>query len=535
MALTARETVDFLRTFAAFPQGLRRFLRHPLTIEDARRLAAHRLGHREANFLRIADRAIYGHAGSPYRRLLEHAGCARGDLHRLVKDNGLEGALKVLRAAGVYVTFEEFKGRKPIVRGATTIPVAAADFDNPAARHDFTMSTGGSTGASTAVHQDLDYISAIASVHMLMLDAWEVLDNPGLIWVQILPGAGPRFILQRLRFGASADVWCSEQGWFDSRSWLKYDLATLYGIFWMRVFGAHVDVPAIVRLDEAAALVRRLRAMLDVHGKVLLYCSVSRATRVAVAAEEAGIDLTGTTIRVGAEPVTAGKVARMNRVGARVMAAYGAIETGPIGLGCPHGVEVDHMHLASDVMALITEPIALEGTGTTVHAFNLTSLEESSPKVMLNYQIDDDGMVEERNCGCRLHACGYTTSLHTVRSYSKLLVEGVTIIGPDVQRILEEVLPAAFGGSPLDYQLVEDEGGDNLARLHLLVHPRLSIADDEHVARTFLQALRASSPRGDSGGSVWERAGSLKVVRQPPVLTTRGKHLPLHTRRAPRR
>lgn len=452
-----------------------------------------------------------------------------------MKDKGLEGTLKALRAAGVYVTFEEFKGRKPIVRGSTTIPVAVTDFDNPFARHDLAMSTGGSTGASTAVHQDLDYISAIASVHMLMLDAWAVLDNPALIWAQILPGAGPRFILQRLRFGASADVWCSEQGWFDSRSWLKYDLATLYSIFWMRAFGAHVDVPAIVRLDQGLTVARRLRAMLDVHGKVMLYCSVSRATRVAVAAEEAGIDLTGTTIRVGAEPMTAGKVARMKRVGARIMAAYGAIETGPVGLGCPNGGEVDHMHLASDVMALITEPVTLEGTGTTVHAFNLTSLEESSPKVMLNYQIDDDGIVEQRRCGCPLYACGYTTSLHTVRSYSKLLVEGVTIIGTDVQRILEDVLPAAFGGSPLDYQLVEDEEADSLSRLHLLVHPRLSIARDDDVARTFLQALRASSPRGDSGGSVWERAGSLKVVRQPPVLTTRGKHLPLHTRRAPRR
>jgi hypothetical protein len=529
------EAFDYLKAFGGFPRALRRFLHPPLTIEEARRLAAHRLERREDTFLRIVERAIYGHPTSPYLALLREARCEPGDLRVLVAQQGLEGALRTLRRAGVYVTFEEFKGRKPIVRGALTIPVAAADFDNPFARHDLAMSTGGSTGASTAVHQDLDYISAIASVHMLMLDAWDVLDNPGLIWVQILPGAGPRFVLQRLRFGAAADVWYSEQGWFDSRSWLKYDLATLYGIFWMRVFGAHVDVPEIVRLDNAVTIARRLRSMLDIRGKVMLYCSTSRATRVAVAAEEAGIDLSGTTIRVGAEPVTAGKVARMKRVGARVMAAYGAIETGPIGLGCPNGVEVDHMHLASDVMALITEPVALEGTGTTASAFNLTSLEESSPKVMLNYQIDDDGVVEERNCGCRLHAIGYTTSLHTVRSYSKLLVECVTIIGTDVQRILEEVLPAAFGGSPLDYQLVEDEAGDNLARLHLFVHPRLSIARDEDVARTFLDALRASSPRGDSGGSVWERAGSLKVVRQPPVLTTRGKHLPVHTRRAPRR
>jgi phenylacetate-coenzyme A ligase PaaK-like adenylate-forming protein len=150
---------------------------------------------------------------------------------------------------------------------------------------------------------------------------------------------------------------------------------------------------------------------------------------------------------------------------------------------------------------------------------------------MINYQIDDDGIVEERDCGCPLYRMGYRTSLHTVRSYSKLLVEGVTVIGADVQRILEEVLPAAFGGSPLDYQLVEDEGADSMSRLLLVVSPRLAIADEQEVARVFLRALRTGSPRGDSGGSIWERAGTLRVLRREPLVTSRGKQLPLHIRR----
>ena len=36
-----------------------------------------------------------------------------------------------------------------------------------------------------------------------------------------------------------------------------------------------------------------------------------------------------------------------------------------------------------------------------------------------------------------MHACGYATSLHTIRSYSKLLVEGVTLIGAEIQEVLE--------------------------------------------------------------------------------------------------
>jgi phenylacetate-coenzyme A ligase PaaK-like adenylate-forming protein len=214
------------------------------------------------------------------------------------------------------------------------------------------------------------------------------------------------------------------------------------------------------------------------------------------------------------------------------MPAYGSIEAGAIGLGCPTGTECDHLHFAADLMALLTRPVELAGTDVTVQAFNLTSLEPSSPKVMLNYQIDDDGIVEERACGCPLYAAGYRTSLHTIRSYSKLLVEGVTVIGADVQRILEEVLPATFGGNPLDYQLVQDEGGGNLSELHLHVSPALSIEDDRRIARVFLDALRSSSPRGDSGGSVWEKARSLKVVRQPPIVTPRGKQLALYIRRS---
>jgi phenylacetate-coenzyme A ligase PaaK-like adenylate-forming protein len=250
-----------------------------------------------------------------------------------------------------------------------------------------------------------------------------------------------------------------------------------------------------------------------------------------MAAEEAGLSLTGVTIRVGGEPVTAAKLERMRRVGARVMPAYGSIEAGAIGLGCPNPSEIDHMHLASDAMALITHPLQLPGTGMTAHAFNLTSLIDASPKVMLNYQIDDDGVVEERDCGCPLHACGYTTSLHTVRSYSKLLVEGVTLIGAEIQAILEEVLPARFGGSPLDYQLLESEEAGGVTRLHLLVSPRLSIPDAQEVARVFLRAVRASSPRGDAGGSIWEQARTLEVLRQDPVLTPQGKMLPLYNRR----
>ena len=52
---------------------------------------------------------------------------------------------------------------------------------------------------------------------------------------------------------------------------------------------------------------------------------------------------------------------------------------------------------------------------------------------------------------------GFTTHLHTVRSYEKLTSGGVMFMGSMLHELLEETLPARFGGSPLDYQLVEEE------------------------------------------------------------------------------
>ena len=107
-----RETLAYLTSFAQFPLALRRFLRTRLTLDQARRIVHDRIEQRGENFLRIAERGIYGHSASPYLALLKLAGCELPDLRAMVRQRGLDGALGALREAGVYVTFEEFKGRR---------------------------------------------------------------------------------------------------------------------------------------------------------------------------------------------------------------------------------------------------------------------------------------------------------------------------------------------------------------------------------------------------------------------------------------
>ena len=93
------------------------FLRHPVTLEEARTTLRRRLENREADFLSLVKRAIYQNPGSPYRQLLDHAGCEYGDLEKLVRHNGLEGTLRILLRQGVYLMIDEFKGRRAVVRG----------------------------------------------------------------------------------------------------------------------------------------------------------------------------------------------------------------------------------------------------------------------------------------------------------------------------------------------------------------------------------------------------------------------------------
>ncbi len=81
---------------ARFLWKLPSFLRHPVTLEEARTTLRRRLENREANFLSLVKRAIYQNPGSPYRQLLDHAGCEYGDLEKLVKMRTVIASLSYL-------------------------------------------------------------------------------------------------------------------------------------------------------------------------------------------------------------------------------------------------------------------------------------------------------------------------------------------------------------------------------------------------------------------------------------------------------
>src|SRR5687767_12079990 len=102
--------------FLRYAAGLRGYLKRPLTREDCRRLLDCQVAQREESFLLILELGVYANRVSPYRRLLEHAGIEFGDIRAMVAEEGVEVALERLYNAGVNVTLEEVKGRKPLRR-----------------------------------------------------------------------------------------------------------------------------------------------------------------------------------------------------------------------------------------------------------------------------------------------------------------------------------------------------------------------------------------------------------------------------------
>jgi hypothetical protein len=255
------------------------------------------------------------------------------------------------------------------------------------------------------------------------------------------------------------------------------------------------------------------------------------ALRVCIAAQEKGINLQGVTFMGGGEPPTPAKVKVINSAGARHVSNYTILEVGHIGTLCIKPMDTNDIHFFKDTVALIQHPRLVPASKITVDAFHFTTLLLTSPKLMLNVESDDYGVIENRSCGCPLESYGFTDHIRHIRSFRKLTGEGVTLVGSEMVHILEEVLPARFGGSPLDYQLLEEEDEQGFTRLSLLVSLKIEIKDEKEVTKTVLQALGKGSFSADLARAIWTQAGSLRVKRMNPTWTAGGKLMPLQLSR----
>ncbi len=523
------QTGNDLKMYWRFARGLRNFLQNPISLQEARAVVSRRMNEREENFLRLVERGVFGYAPSPFLPLFKLAGCEMGDVRAMVRTNGLEATLRNLRTAGVYVTFEEFKGKTPIVRGGQVIPVAAHDFDNPYLSHYYSAETGGSTGAGTRINIDLDHLAADTPFNMLALEAQGVLDAPKAIWRGVLPDpSGLNYILRGAKMGRTPEKWFTPIARRDYKPVIKYRLATICIVLAGRPCGVPIPWPEPVTFDRAEVIVRWMIDQLRNRGSCLIFCLVSTALRIAVAARDMGADLTGATFEVGGEPPTEAKVRAITATGARCYPTYHFGECGRVGMGCARPIDCNDVHFFKDGLAIIEYTRQVPGFDITVDAFCFTSLLPTTPKLMLNVELDDYGVIETRSCGCPLESYGYSEHIREIRSFRKLTGEGVTLVGSEMVSVLEELLPARFGGSALDYQLIEEEDEQGFTKLSLVVSPRIELADEKLVIDAVLNALGPNGVEDSLTRVTWRQAGIFRVKRMEPIRTARGKLMPLH-------
>jgi hypothetical protein len=515
---------------ARFLCRLPSFLRHPVSIEEARVTLRQRLERRETDFLTIARRAIYEYPDSPYRQLLKLAACEYGDLERLVSKDGVEEALRTLYRHGVYLTVDEFKGRRPAVRGSATITVDPGRLRNPWSQFHVPARSSGSRGRGTPVLIDLAFIRDCAVDTCLALDA-----RGGLDWLKAdweVPGGGALFrLLKFASFGAPPQQWFSHIDPDDPGLHPRYRWSAQAMNWGSRLAGVPLPRPRYVPLDQPLQIVNWMAEVLRAGHTPFLFTFPSSAVRLCQAAFEAGIDLRGAQLTIGGEPTTLARLATIHRAAAQASPRYGTIECGPIGYGCLAAAAADDVHLLHDLHALIQADGNGADTRLPRRAVLVSSLRPTAPFILLNVSLGDQAAVLRRACGCPLERLGWTTHLHTIRSYEKLTGAGMTFMDTDVIRVLEEVLPERFGGTPTDYQLAEEESPDGHPLLRLIVHPALGPLNAAEVASAFLGAIGVGSGTERVMGLVWRDADLLRVERRVPYTTASGKILHLHVDR----
>jgi hypothetical protein len=520
-----RVTLGDLRQGAGFVRGLPGALRAPVTVPDARAVLRRRLESREDAFLAMARRSVYARPASPYRPLLHQAGCEYADLERMVRQEGLDAALRTLLRHGVYLRAPELKGLQPILRGAVSVRPAPNGFRNPGVAAHIPGRSSGSRGPRFGVPLDLGFVRARAVDYALLAAA--VLPGRGAHGVWKTPGGD---VLDNLlcvaATGAVAERWFLQldpaAGLHPAYRWSARALRA-----GARLAGVRFPRPRVVPLDDPRPIVEWLAATRRGGGWPLLQLFTSPGLRILEAASAAGLALEGARFMVGGEPLTPARAAMFHAAGVTLVPRYGTAEAPSIALGCPDGPAPDAVHLLSDLYAVVQADGTPAGPGLPPRALFITSLCPTAPLVLLNASLGDSAALGPAACACPLAALGWTTQLHTIRSFEKLTAGGMMFLDDAVIRVLEEALPARLGGGPSDYQLVEAEAPDGQPALRLLVHPRVPLESLDRAREAFFAAVSATSETARLMGRAWRDAGLVTVERRAPIATASGKILHL--------
>jgi hypothetical protein len=444
-----------------------------------------------------------------------------------VKQHGVEGALRILFRAGVYLTGDELKGRQPTVRGSARLTVNPARLRNRALTSHLSGQSTGTGGARTPVRIDLAHVWDQVIDLRLFIEARGDAGSVHAVWG--VPGGWTMSLLLRLSgCGLIPARWFSQVDPAARGLHPRYRWSARMLRWGSLLVGVPLPAALHVPIEAPLPIVRWMAEVIRAGGIPHVWTYASSATRLCRAAAEAGIDIRGARFSVSGEPATPARLTAVRETGAEIVPRYGASDCGQIGFGCLAPEIPDEVHWLSDLHALIQPPDDGPVPGLPDRLLFMTSLRPTARNILLNASLGDQGTITDRVCGCPLERMGWGVHVHTIRSDEKVTAAGMNFSDAELIRVLDEVLPARFGGTATHYQLVEEETHDGQPRLRLLVHPAVGSFDPEGVAEAFLAAISGGSGVERVMGLAWRGAGVLRVERRAPVSTGTGKILHLH-------
>ena len=503
--------------------GLGDWVRRPRI--DHQAVLAAQMENREAAFLDLARRIVFSGSQHPYSEMFRIAGCAYGDLEDSVQRRGIDETLKQLLAAGVYVTHDEFKGKKPIVRAGRELPAKSASFLNPLTRGRFVSSSGGSRSKGTVARASTEM-----QIYKEVYDdiEWREfgLDSRALILLRpLFPSTTALFTsIRAARMGHPAEKWFSTPGQLGDT--LHYRVVTRVAMQTTRWAGARVPMPTYLPANDFSPVARWIAERKKEGKQCAVLSFVSPGVRVAAAALDENIDISGTLFMVGGEALTDAKQARIEEAGCEAFPRYWINEVGPVGLACRHMRAGNSVHVCSDSVAIIPHLRRAPLSDLDVNSLLFTNLLPHATYFLINAEMDDSGILEPTTCDCEMSRAGLNLAVRNIFSFGKLTGQGMTLYGSDLVRILEVALPQRFGGSPGDFQLVEQEGGGQ-TQMMLRVSPRVGAPDASDVRDFLLREIRRCFG-GALAARTWSHCEAITVEIKEPLATSIGKVLPLH-------
>jgi len=496
--------------------ALRRHLRSPLD-PDPGATIARAMRNRNPNFLTLV-RPVFADSAHPYAQLFKIAGCAYADLESEVNRNGLETTLRALSNEGVYLTHDEFRGRKEIVRAGRHIPASIASWDNPAVRGEFETVSSGTSGRPVSTMSSQALLAHAECGTRLFLHELGVGQGSSVSVAPILPGFGLFSGLLASRLIGGFDRWYALSA--ASAANLHYRIVTRALVANLRLFGAKIPYPTYLDHNDFRPVAEYLAMRRAAGVNIGVSGFVSSISRVAAAALDHNLDISGCLGVVAGEALTDAKRTVIEAAGIRVYPTYGATDFGSIGMPCREMDTGNCVHVLQQNCALISK--RREGIGDRpVESLYLTGILPFASRILVNAEIGDTGVIEPATCDCSFSRLGLNLQVRDIAAISKVTAQGMTIAADELVQVLEEALPARFGGRPGDYQLLEVEA-EAQTEMVLRIRPGVT----EHPAQEILNHFLGETRRL-YGGSMsvlsWLHSDGIRAEVAPPVLAGTGK------------